>query len=130
MKKIILLLIGLTIISCSSDDEEGVGATDPFIGTWEQPDSSHPTYGGNYTYTINANGSITYGQTYINDESCPNSVASWQNTSEVQDFSNVNQKYLMLGFCQANVRSEYDYIFSDNFNRVDIGYTFLIRVQP
>ena len=54
MKKILLLLIGLTIISCGSDDE----ATDPFIGTWYATEINEGIEFSS-TLAINSNGTFT-----------------------------------------------------------------------
>ena len=67
MKKIILLLIGLTIISCSSDDDD-TRTTDPFIGTWIK---SYPATEDGIEYNITETYIITF------DPECPYSCGTY-----------------------------------------------------
>ena len=81
MKKILLLLIGLTIISCGSDDADELGnATDPIIGTWLEDDDTSPkalVFNSNGSYSENANDfSIT---------------GTWENNDN--NFDLLNQSY-------------------------------------
>jgi hypothetical protein len=94
MKKILLLLIGLTIISCSSDDED-TRTTDPLIGTWIK---SYPVtengieYNIAETYIINSDGtyiSTDGDEDGIDDYSTQNGV--WENDGT--DFNLLNQSY-------------------------------------
>lgn len=57
MKKFVLLVLGLSIMSCSSDDDkysESVSQilTDPIIGVWQSQE-------GLFTATFNENGTLT-----------------------------------------------------------------------
>ena len=86
MKKILLLLIGLTIISCGSDDDDVT--TDPLIGTWIK--STQFSNGSNLeeSYIINSNG------TYIETETgiyTGTDTGSWSNNGT--DFNLLNQSY-------------------------------------
>jgi hypothetical protein len=98
MKKILLLLIGLTIISCSSDDED-TRTTDPLIGTWIK---SYPVtengieYNIAETYIINSDGtyiSTDGDEDGIDDYSTQNGV--WENDGT--DFNLLNQSYAFSG---------------------------------
>ena len=98
MKKTLLLLIGLTIISCSSDDED-TRTTDPLIGTWIK---SYPVtengieYNIAETYIINADGtyiSTDGDEDGIDDYSTQNGV--WENDGT--DFNLLNQSYAFSG---------------------------------
>jgi hypothetical protein len=98
MKKTLLLLIGLTIISCSSDDED-TRTTDPLIGTWIK---SYPVtengieYNIAETYIINSDGtyiSTDGDEDGIDDYSTQNGV--WENDGT--DFNLLNQSYAFSG---------------------------------
>jgi hypothetical protein len=98
MKKTLLLLIGLTIISCSSDDED-TRTTDPLIGTWIK---SFPVtengieYNIAETYIINSDGtyiSTDGDEDGIDDYSTQNGV--WENDGT--DFNLLNQSYAFSG---------------------------------
>ena len=103
MKKILLLLIGLTIISCSSDDDN-TRTTDPFIGTWIR---SYPytengiEYNSVETYIVTSDGTYKYtsgddsisGYYEIDDYDTQNGV--WEN--DETDFNLLNQSYVFSG---------------------------------
>ena len=103
MKKILLLLIGLTIISCSSDDDN-TRTTDPFIGTWIK---SYPAtengieYNSVETYIVTSDGTYKYtsgddsisGYYEIDDYDTQNGV--WEN--DETDFNLLNQSYVFSG---------------------------------
>ena len=103
MKKTLLLLIGLTIISCSSDDED-TRTTDPFIGTWIK---SYPVtengieYNSVETYIVTSDGTYKYtsgddsisGYYEIDDYDTQNGV--WEN--DETDFNLLNQSYVFSG---------------------------------
>ena len=87
MKKILLLLIGLTIISCSSDDDN-TRTTDPLIDTWIRI----------YNFTYNDGIEVPNEETLIfnsNGTSIYTDVLSangvWQNNGT--DFNLLNQSY-------------------------------------
>mgnify|MGYP006176485513 CR=1 FL=1 len=71
MKKILLLLIGLTIISCGN-------ATDPIIGTWKAG-------GADSTIVFNSNGSFED----ISDDDI--NTGTWENNDN--NFDLLNQSY-------------------------------------
>jgi hypothetical protein len=81
MKKILLLLIGLTIISCGSDDADELGnATDPIIGTWLEDDDTNPS-----TLVFNSNGS------YAESADDFSATGTWENNGN--NFDLLNQSY-------------------------------------
>ena len=98
MKKILLLLIGLTIISCSSDDED-TRTTDPLIGNWIKSYTvieNGIEYNIAETYIINSDGTYIYtdgDEDGIDDYSTQNGV--WENDGT--DFNLLNQSYAFSG---------------------------------
>ena len=136
MKKTLLLLIGLTIISCSSDDED-TRTTDPLIGTWIK---SYPytengiEYNSVETFIVTSDGTLgdgTYIQTFgdddgIDDRATVNGI--WENsgildennpnnnnTYKPADFNLLNQIYSFSG--TTNDGSDMDSSF------VPLGFT-------
>ena len=104
MKKILLLLIGLTIISCSSDDDDVVvRTTDPFIGSWISEDEDE--YGT--TIAINSNGTFTVD--FIDDDRM---TGRWSNSGS--DFSLFNQTYTLV-YSDGDINT-FTVIFSEDFN--------------
>ena len=88
MKKIILLFIGLTVISCSSDDD--TRTTDPMIGNWwlsNSPGSSawHLSYSSNGTFTSSLTSTIDP------ENDLPMQSGSWTNVGN--DFNALSQTY-------------------------------------
>ena len=117
MKKFILLLVGITIISCSKDNNETNG-TDPIIGTWlstqegadiiEEGDEDigdiNLTF--NFTLVFNSNGTLSQEIEFtstdsliqsllseLNEEEGGVSMGSWENSSNSPNFSNTKQTY-------------------------------------
>jgi hypothetical protein len=115
MKKILLLLIGLTIISCSSDDDDVVvRTTDPFIGSWISEDEDE--YGT--TVAINSNGTLTVD--FIDE----NMTGRWSNSGS--DFSLFNQTYTLV-YSDGDIDT-FTVIFSEDFNSwADDGMTWTRR---
>ena len=106
MKKILLLLIGLTIISCSSDDDDVVvRTTDPFIGSWISEDEKEVEYGT--TIAINSNGTFTVD--FIDDDRM---TGRWSNSGS--DFSLFNQTYTLV-YSDGDINTV-TAIFSEDFN--------------
>lgn len=90
MKKYLLLLVGLTIIACSSDDDNEPGSTtDPFIGTWRTAQG-----GDTGTMIINSNGSGTINYTY---EEFEDETTSFTWTNAGSDFTSLIQVYTLTG---------------------------------
>jgi len=138
MKKILLLLIGLTIISCSSDDD--TRTTDPFIGTWIKsypvtengieyniaetyiitPDPECPYSCGDYIYTI---GDDDGG---IDDRATQNGRFSIFgvdiNSPITADFNLLNQSYSLSKNLQNGLSEEYtlQIRFESDFNSFEI----------
>ena len=79
------LLIGLTIVSCSSDDDNSTGTTDPLIDTWT---TSYTELGVAYndSYKTNSNGTYIYTK---DDEYTE--TGKWSNDGT--DFNFLNQSY-------------------------------------
>ena len=118
MKKIVLLLIGLTVISCGGNDDDdnnlSVGI-DPIIGTWKASvDQSADFAALGFTdsvifkISLNFNSDGTGGQTTevetdnslvlaLFEEELENGNPSynWVNTNNSPDFSNTTQFYIL-----------------------------------
>ena len=102
MKKILLLLIGLTIISCSSDDDDVVvRTTDPFIGSWIYEDEVDSII------AINSNGTFT-----LDFSDGENMTGRWSNSGS--DFSLFNQTYTLV-YSDGDINT-FTAIFSEDFN--------------
>ena len=87
MKKILLLIIGLTIISCSSDDAD-TRTTDPMIGNWRYTNEATTwdmSYSSNGTFTE----SLT--NTIYPENDPPTLSGSWTNVGN--DFNALSQTY-------------------------------------
>ena len=114
MKKTLLLLIGLTIISCSSDDD--TRTTDPIIGTWLEDEGD----GNLSTFVFNSNYSFTENS---NDFSI---TGSWENDAEVneENFELLNQRYWLDGIGPSDVAagssSDISFLFSGDFSSYTI----------
>lgn len=117
MKRIILLLIGIAIISCSKDDDTTNG-TDPIIGTWlstrdgadlfdeEDEEIGEIDLTFNFTLIFNSNGTLSQEVAFtstdpliqsllseLNEEEGGVSTGSWVNSSSNPDYSNTRQTY-------------------------------------
>jgi hypothetical protein len=93
MKKILLLLIGLTIISC------GGNTTDPIIGTWKMGDTDD-------TITFNSNGSfenVTEEETF---------KGNWVNNDI--NFDLLNQSYTVR--FSHTMTDTWPFLFSRDFS--------------
>ena len=126
MKKLLLLPIFLIALSCSSDEmsDNNTNSVDPLIGVWYDSDNG-------YTLTVKSNGRMI---TVIDDDSLPAGCeddlvyewqSTWRNKNPNADFTQIIQTYLIttidLGECSDGVEGEDDFIFSDDFNSVEIG---------
>ena len=95
MKKILLLLIGLTIISCGSDDDDVT--TDPLIGTWTKSynffgNGTETAVSVEETIIFNSNGTLIYMDVSDEEEDDDYSLNGvWQNNGT--DFNLLNQSY-------------------------------------
>ena len=118
MKKIILLLIGLTVISCGGNDDDDSNLSvgiDPIIGTWKASVDQSANFAAlgftdsvifKISLTFNSDG--TGGQTTevetdnslilaLFEEELENGNPSynWVNTNNSPDFSNTTQFYIL-----------------------------------
>ena len=104
------LLIGLTIVSCSSNDDNSTGTTDPLIGTWT---TSYTELGVAYndSYKINSNGTYIYTE---DEEDEYTEIGEWSNDGT--DFNLLNQSYSLT--IDNRPVSGYDMTvrFSSDFN--------------
>ena len=106
MKKILLLLIGLTIISCGSDDADELGnATDPIIGTWLEDDDTNPT-----TLVFNSNGS------YAENADDFSITGTWENNDN--NFDLLKQNYTIRA---AGETINEPFLFSGDFSSFTIS---------
>ena len=109
MKKTLLfLVVTLTLLSCSSDDDSG-NTTDPIIGTWETSGSSDEYFDEeetiaveiNFEYSLTFNTDGTAIQNYsfsttLEGEEFSDSGSidfTWENTASNPDFDSINQTY-------------------------------------
>tara|TARA_B110000027_G_C15956899_1_gene228097 strand:- start:152 stop:514 length:363 start_codon:yes stop_codon:yes gene_type:complete len=120
MKKILLLLIGLTIISCSSDDE----ATDPFIGTWYATKIDRGIESSS-TLAINSNGTFTV--VFESDDGLDEDDSSGEWSNSGSDFTSFSQIYTLKFNDEDN--DIITVIFSEDFNSwaSDSGKTWTRR---
>jgi len=107
MKKILLLLIGLTIISCGgSDDDDVLRTTDPIIGTWSfEGNDDDP-----FTNTYKSDGTITLSNTEVENEF----LGTWRNNGS--DFNELTQNYTINTGSPVTT----NYIFSTDFNTISV----------
>jgi len=109
MKKILLLLIGLTIISCSSDDDD-TRTTDPLIGVWE---SEYEV--GSETLTVKSNGTFIFLYEYDDGTDDDADLGEWSNSGS--DFTSFSQTYaLSFDKYPDEDDDEITPIFSEDFN--------------
>ena len=106
MKKILLLLIGLTIISCSSDDI----TIDPLIGVWESEYEA-----GSETLSVNSNGTFIFLYEYDDGTDDDADGGEWSNSGS--DFTSFSQTYaLSFDEYPDEDDDEITPIFSEDFN--------------
>ena len=97
MKKLLLLLIGLTVISCGGSDDDDV-TTDPLIGTWTKSynffgNGTETAVSVEETIIFNSNGTLIYMDVSDEEEDDDYSLNGvWQNNGT--DFNLLNQSYL------------------------------------
>lgn len=109
MRKILLILVvTLTLLSCSSDDDSG-NTTDPIIGTWETSGSSDEYFDEEetiaveinfeYSLTFNADGTAIQNYSFsttLEGEEFSDSGSinfTWENTASNLNFDSINQTY-------------------------------------
>ena len=113
MKKLLLLFLGLSIMSCSSDDESDSGrTTDPIIGTWYDADS-----GGSVTFQSNGRASSDF-----TGDTC--NITFWRAEEENPDFTQVRRYYEWTFICEDGTEDtggDNEVIFSDDFNRMTVS---------
>jgi hypothetical protein len=117
MKKILLLLIGLTVISCGVNDDDVSVGSDPLIGTWmatQDQSANFTALGLGFTDSVifkiilNFNSDGTGGQTteietdnslilalFEEELEDGNPLYNWVNTNNSPDFSNTTQFYII-----------------------------------
>jgi len=115
MKKILLLLIGLTVISCGDNDDDVSVGSDPLIGTWmatQDQSANFIALGFSdsviFKIILNFNSDGTGGQTteietdnslilalFEEELEDGNPLYNWFNTNNSPDFSNTTQFYII-----------------------------------
>ena len=112
MKKYLLLLVGLTIIACSKDDDSG-NTIDPLIGTWTVEDGNDSG-----TLVFNQDGTFTQVWRYQNDSYGDEFGGTWRNNGS--DFSATIQIYTTTEENSEGIDDGEEYIdaivFSEDFN--------------
>ena len=109
MKKLLLLFLGLTLISCSSDEDEErdvkyIDASDPIVGLWEITTEEF----GEGVILFNAAGSISSDIRPFSDTA----NGDWFNTS---DSYNEKQQFYYLsgepffGYCSTQIIYNQDF---------------------
>ena len=132
MKKIVLLLIGLTVISCGgsgddNDDNSAENNQDPVVGTWlssNSDGSSIDTYNDgrdiiSYLVVFNSNGTLASTTEY---DTPPNgsSNGTWENLGS--DLTSIYQIYLMT---IDGKQEQASFTFTEDFNEFRVsGLTY------
>ena len=122
MKKLLLLPLLFLVLGCSSD-ETGIdfpNLEDPLIGVWEIYRNERDRYIGEITY--NSEGSSIR---YEGDEREYIQEGDWENISNTQDFSNLNQSYKVNKYeteTSSARQNEYIGIFSSDFKTFKYDY--------
>ena len=124
MKKLLLLLLFVPLVSCSSDDDAN-RTTDPFIGTWYLTQTN---IGGEYStrLAIKSNGTFTGVNEYSYEPvSDSDSSGEWSNSGS--DFTSFSQIYTLKFNDEDN--DIITVIFSEDFNSwaSDSGKTWTRR---
>lgn len=103
MKKITLLFIAATLISCGAKNDDvdtSERITDPFIGTWQSND------GTSEIVVVKSNGNVLSEDGAI--------LETWRNSSSTPDYNSLVQTYIF----DENTEDEYTetFTFSSDFN--------------
>ena len=103
-------MVGLTVISCSKDDDAG-RTTDPLIGTWTLGDEDDSG-----TVVFNEDGTFTETWYYLADTQNPDTYSgTWRNNGS--DFSSTIQIYTFNSEGIDDGEEETSgIIFTDDFN--------------
>ena len=114
--KILAFVLGLTLVSCgSSDEDEDLGrTTDPIIGVWEQ------NYGDDddsWIVRFSANGEVV---DEIRDGSNYDVYRGVWSTTENPDFNSQNRIYT-LDFGENRIFRNEGFTFSDDFETFTIN---------
>ena len=127
MKKILLLIIGLTIISCSSDDADVVvRTTEPIIGTWRCDPCFDPERGTILVYSFSFDGNFTFSITGSNGAGPGSISGSWTNLGS--DFNALSQTYRKNFPVEVEENPvDFTYVFSKNFNEMSREGEIYIR---
>ena len=92
MKKLLLLFLGLTLISCSSDEDgdedSDLRTTDPLIGTWDIISGLGDVESPTVTYAFNG--------VFVEDSPSLDAPieGTWYNTRD--NFNNLDQSYVFI----------------------------------
>lgn len=106
-------MVGLTVISCSKEDDAG-RTTDPLIGTWTLEDD-----GDSATLVFNEDGTFTQAWYYFYDtQNLDTFSGTWRNNGS--DFSSTTQIYTTTEQNSEGIDDGEEetivIIFSDDFN--------------
>ena len=125
MKKYLLLLVGLTIIACSKDDDTPTQSRtiDPLIVTWT---SSYEDLGETYTnkLTVRPNGTLTFLDDYlIRDGMIEEGTVNrtWMNAATNPNFNTTTQNYV---FGSENLEIQFNADFTTFYDTDDDGHIF------
>ena len=132
MKKLLLLILLVSMVSCSSDIEDN-RTTDPIIGNWIcDPCSVDDRYSLSATAAFNSNGS--YATTYNLPEGDGGEGVSegqrgtWENLGS--DFNALSQVYnFKVTYVEAELQDEIvTFRFTEDFNEFTVdGRTYIRR---
>lgn len=149
MKNILLLFLGLTLISCSLDDESDSRTTDPIIGTWYESGTPVDSLSFSGTlWTFQANGiafNVCNGNPFyeIMNSGCMCDIKDWSAVGDNPNFSKKRRVYNFTEDCLnlfdetgnsiwkeygagndtiERVNFEHKVEFSDDFNSFTINY--------
>ena len=131
MKKLLLLLLFVPLVSCSSDDDAN-RTTDPIIGNWIcDPCSVDDRYSLSATVAFNSNGSYT--ATYNLPEGDGGEGLSGSQTGTWENiWSDLNALSQVYNFKYTNESDDQDEIathrFTEDFNEFTVdGRTYIRR---
>ena len=124
MKKLLTLLIGLTILSCSGADDDNIASgrtTDPYIGFWRLDDPNNEL-----TWEVNANGNLTAIQiepNYEDDDVTEDVIVSsgtWSNNGN--DFDALIQIYTIT--VNDAVQEALEITYNEDFSEFSVEDRF------
>ena len=122
MKKLLLLLIGLTVISCGGSDDDDV-TIDPVVGTWLSSNSDGSSIDTandgrdiiSYLVVFNSNGTMAATTEY---SPSPNGVSNgtWENLGS--DLTSISQTYLLT---YDGKQEQGTFTFTEDFNEYRVS---------